>query len=412
MILALLLAAATGSLDAPSSWTQMRLAGSNNAVVRGSLQTTWTLKTKGPFSSSPAIAGNTLYVGNNAGELFAIDIPSGKVIWSIRVPNPLMASPIVTGDLVIAGEGNEASTAESTPSHPTIVGSPPSALIAYNRLTGAQVWRSDLQGSGMPMPALIDGILVQHNGGGYLDAFNPLTGARIYARNVHSFASMNQALPLGRGLFASSGVSQNAVFVFRVRDGSTVWQTNLSPIAAGVGDCPAVTDGARLYCDYVMPPSSAIPVQTERHGFFRAYAMDLATGKRVWDVQLDVGVVPKRNESAIPLALGGTVFMGSSISHDVHAIDTSNGSVRWRMHAHGAVKGGIVEYDNVLYFGDYAGYLWAVNASNGSVAGSRYMGAKFNVGSPVLAGQTLIIGAMDGELFAIPLAQIRSSRGR
>jgi outer membrane protein assembly factor BamB len=158
-----------------------------------------------------------------------------------------------------------------------------------------------------------------------------------------------------------------------------------------------------------MPPSSATPVQTERINVFRAYALDAKTGKKLWDVLLQKGMLPKRNEAAIPLLARGTLYMGSSVSPYVHAIDPQTGRIKWRIQTHGPVKGGIVEAGGTLYFGDYGGYLWAINAGNGAVVGVKNMRTAFNVGSPIVAGQTLVIGSRGGTLFALPLASIRSS---
>jgi outer membrane protein assembly factor BamB len=43
----------------------------------------WNSK-KWPMFSSPAIAGNTLYVGSHEGKLFAIDLASQKEAWSFQ----------------------------------------------------------------------------------------------------------------------------------------------------------------------------------------------------------------------------------------------------------------------------------------------------------------------------------------
>ena len=407
-----LILAATGTLLSPNAWTQFRLTPGNNAVVAGSLQTSWTLKTKGAFSSSPVIAGGLLYIGNNAGEMFAIDPLSGKVKWTRRVANPIMSAAVVTGNLAIAGEGNEESPANSTPSHPIHVGDGPNVLLAFDRTNGNIVWKKWLPGSGMPMAAIVDGVLVQHNGGGYVLGVNPLTGASIYSVKVNSIASMSAAVPLSGGRFATSGVDQNAVLLMRAKDGAVLSRTRFADYGSGLGDCPMATDGTRLYCNYVLPPTGAVPMQTERTGILHAYAVTIATGKRAWDVVLEGGQVPKRNEAAIPLLTRGMLYMGSSVAPLLHAIDPARGTIRWRFRAHGPIKGGIVEVKGVLYFGDFAGYLWAVNASNGSVIGARRMHVVFNVGSPVVAGQTLIIGSRDGTLFALPLAWIRAGRDR
>jgi outer membrane protein assembly factor BamB len=401
--------AATVTVDAPSQWTQFRLQDGNNVALAGTLQTTWKKTTGGPFSSSPTISGGVLYVGDNNGVLRAIDPQSGKTLWTYRASNPIMSAPIVYGNAVIVGEGDENSPQGSSPSHPIRVGKPPSALIALDRRTGAVLWKVPLPGSGMPTPAIIDGILVHHNGAGHVMGIDPASGRVLYDRDLHSIASMVAALPMPGARFVTAGVDSNAVWMLNAKDGSVVWKSPLSPIASGIGDCPPVTNGTLIFCNYVMPPTGATPVQTERAAKFRAYAIDARTGKKVWDVVLESGILPQRNESAIPLYADNTVYMGSSLAPAVHALDPQTGNVKWVVHTHGPVKGGIVEAGGTLYFGDLAGYLWAVNASTGAVLGTKNMRTPFNVGSPIVAGQTLIIGSRGGTLAAVPLSAIRGA---
>lgn len=407
--LACVVQAQSGALNAPADWTQFRLQDTNNVAIAGTMQTSWKISTGGAFSSSPAIAGGVLYVGNNSGLLSAIDPQTGRTLWTYRAANPLMSAPIVYQNAVIVGEGDENSPQGASPSHPIRVGKPPSALIALDRHTGKVLWKVALPGSGMPTPAIIGGVLVHHNGAGHVMAIDPRTGHVFYDRDLHSIASMVAAVPMANGFFVTTGVDSNAVWMLNSKDGSVVWQSAFSPTASGIGDCPPVTDGTRIYCNYVMPPSSAVPIQTERQATFRAYAIDAVNGKRLWDTPLDTGVLPKRNESAIPLLADGTLYMGSSLSPTIHAIDPATGAVKWVMRTHGPVKGGIVDAGGTLYFGDLAGYVWAVKASNGSVVGVKNMHTPFNVASPIVAGQTLIIGSRGGTLAAVPLASIRSA---
>ncbi len=168
----------------------------------------------------------------------------------------------------------------------------------------------------------------------------------------------------------------------------------------------------RIYCDYAIPPSAAVPIQTERRAVTRFYALDARTGKRAWDVALDDGTLPIRNEAAIPLVLGSTVYVGSSVSPLFHALDSRTGRMKWRASTHGPVKGGVVAVDGTLYFGDLGGYLWALDAASGKVVGVKNMHTPFNVGSPIAAGRTLIIGSRGGTLQAVPLARIRSAHDR
>jgi outer membrane protein assembly factor BamB len=399
-------------LVTPSAWTQFRLHNDNNAVLPGRLSVSWHITTDGGFSSSPTVADGTLYIGNNAGQLFAVDPMSGKIKWTYKVSNPLMSAPIVYGPAVIVGEGDESSPNGSSPSHPIRVGDPPSALIALDRQSGALLWRTALQGSGMPTPAIIGGILLHHNGAGTLLALDPASGRTLYARKLRSIASMSAIVPIGGDAFITAGVDTNAVWAMHAKDGSLIWRSLFSPVASGMGDCPSATDSTRAYCTYVAPPTSATPVQTERSAQLRAYAVDLKSGKRVWDVPLERGQLPKRNEAAIPLLAQNAVFLGSSVSGIMHALDPSSGQMKWHVTTHGPVKGGIVDVGGILYFGDLGGYLWALNGSNGHAVGVKNVRTPFNVGSPTVVGNTLFIGSRGGTLMAVPLSVIRASHDK
>ncbi|HKU66898.1 MAG TPA: PQQ-binding-like beta-propeller repeat protein [Candidatus Baltobacteraceae bacterium] len=405
-----IVSASTVAVNSPSDWMQFRLQNSNNVAMNGTLETSWHIVTGGPFSSSPTLAGGVLYIGDNSGLLSAIDPKTGKTLWRYQASNPIMSAPIVYRNAVIVGEGDENSPQGSSPSHPIRVGKPPSALIALDRSSGALLWKVPLPGSGMPTPAIIDGVLVHHNGAGHVLGIDPQTGRVRYDRNLHSIASMVAALPMPGERFVTTGIDANAVWMLRAKDGSVVWESRFPDYSSGIGDCPPVTDGSRIYCNYVMPPTSVTPVQTERNANFRAFALDAKTGKKVWDTFLESGILPQRNEAAIPLLANGTLYMGSSLSPTMHAIDPKTGALKWRITTHGPVKGGIVNAGGTLYFGDLGGYLWAVNANTGVVVGVKNMHSSFNVGSPIIAGQTLIIGSKGGSVVALPLATIRSGR--
>ncbi|MGA8576755.1 MAG: PQQ-binding-like beta-propeller repeat protein [Candidatus Cybelea sp.] len=390
------------------AWTQFRMGPQNNAVLAGTLQTTWRIETGGQISASPTIVDGTLYIGNNSGALYALDAGSGEILWKAHVTNPLMSAPLVYGDVVIVGEGDPTSRT-SSPSEPVSVGQGPSALIAFDRANGNIRWQVPLSGSAMPTPAIIDGVLVNHDGAGWINGIDPLTGARRYSRWIGSMASMTAALPVGDGDFVTTGVGKNAVWRLHADGGSTVWQTPFSRGASGIGDCPPVSDGNRVYCDYVSPVWPDMVTVIGDLAVERVYALRVGDGALIWDTALETGALPERNEAAVPLFADGKLYLGSAIAPYVHALDAASGALVWEAPTRGAVKGGIVDVDGVVYFGDLGGYLWAFDAKTGRMVGDKLMHTPFNVGSPIVDGATLIIGSDSGSVIAVPLAAIRSS---
>jgi outer membrane protein assembly factor BamB len=389
-------------------WTQFRMGPQNNAVVDGTLEASWRIETGGQISASPTFADGTLYLGNNNGSLYAIDAASGRVFWIARVPNSLMSAPLIYNDVIIVGEGDPTSRT-STPSEPVMVGEGPSALIGFDRATGDVRWQTSLSGSAMPTPAIIGGILINHDGAGWINGLDPSTGDKRYQRWIGSMASMSAILPIGDGDFVTTGVGSNAAWRLRANGAAIVWRSLFARGASGIGDCPPVTDGRRVYCDYVAPVLPDAFTVIGNLAVERAYALDASTGALLWDVALESGSLPVRNEAAIPLLADGKLFLGSAIAPWMHAIDTKTGLLTWEAHVRGAVKGGIVDVDGTIYFGDLGGYLWALDAKTGRVIGDKQMHAPFNVGSPTVVGQTLVIGSDSGSIIAIPLSQIRGA---
>ena len=390
------------------AWSQFRMGPQNNAVIGGGMHASWRTETGGQISASPTLAEGTLYIGNNNGSLYALDAQTGQIRWKAHVPNPLMSAPLIYGDLVIVGEGDPTSRT-SSPSEPVMVGQGPSALIAFDRATGAMRWQTLLAGSAMPTPAIIEGVLVHHDGAGWINGLDPATGEKKYARSIGSMASMTAMLPVGNGDFVTLGVGSNAAWRLHADDGALIWRSPFSKGASGIGDCPPVTDGARVFCDYVSPVFPDTSTVIGNLTVQRVYALDVTSGAPLWDVALESGPLPIRNEAAIPLLADGLLYLGSAITPWMHALDATSGMLVWESPTKGAVKGGIVDVDGVVYFGDLGGYLWALDAKTGRVHGDKLMHTPFNVGSPIVVGKTLVIGSDSGAVIAVPLDDIRNS---
>jgi outer membrane protein assembly factor BamB len=63
----------------------------------------WTFATRGRVESSPAIAGERVYVGSNDGRLYVLDLKTGAKLWEFHAGAPLSASPAISSGRLVIG---------------------------------------------------------------------------------------------------------------------------------------------------------------------------------------------------------------------------------------------------------------------------------------------------------------------
>jgi outer membrane protein assembly factor BamB len=68
-----------------------------------------------------------------------------------------------------------------------------------------------------------------------------------------------------------------------------------------------------------------------------------------------------------PVVAGKTIFIGSMVTDSVTAYETETGRRKWRFYADGPVRFAPVVYKDKLYFACDDGYLYCLNARNGSL---------------------------------------------
>ena len=68
---------------------------------------TWIYETDGfPFSSSPAVDENHVYIGSKDKHLHAVDVTSGKPAWKFRTGGPVESSPLAFDDAIVFGSND------------------------------------------------------------------------------------------------------------------------------------------------------------------------------------------------------------------------------------------------------------------------------------------------------------------
>jgi outer membrane protein assembly factor BamB len=400
--------------DRETSWRQFRLGDGLNVVVADPKiprEFAWRVATGG-ISSSPTVMGSTLLVSCNDHHLYAIDLATGAVRWRYHAENEVMSQPAYANGLVYVGIGNNAPTVIDVP-YFEVAGSGMNKLEAIDASDGIEQWWSGLAGTGMPSQAIVYDEVVAVDGAGTVLAVDPRTGAYRWHDRLPSVFAMSSVVADKEGRIYLSGNDLDAVYALRSRDGALLWTHHFNPDDGSIGDDPLASSGSVLvgmYLEPLAPGPYGAPVTMGSRVSEHMYALDKRTGRLVWDSPLPGvrGTVGRTNESAIALIYGGHVFVGSAFSPIVTALDM-RGRITWQRRVSGVVGGGIAALDGVLYFGDSAGHLWALDARSGHPIGSLATDMRFYVGSPIIVNDTLVMGG-HSDTIAVPLADIRGSQ--
>ncbi|HZY98165.1 MAG TPA: PQQ-binding-like beta-propeller repeat protein, partial [Candidatus Baltobacteraceae bacterium] len=224
--------------------------------------------------------------------------------------------------------------------------------------------------------------------------------------------SMSQILDGADGRIYLAASYPNGVFALDPTNGTVLWRHLFATYDGAFSDCPLAFDGKTLYAMYVR---QIRPMQLAFRPYLRpavqhVYAI-AKNGTVRWDIKLPNvrGIIPAKNEAAIPLIYAGTLYVGSGLAPVLTALDPGTGKVRWQARLRGIMQSGMSAVNGVIYLADSAGYLWAIDARTGLTIGSVKTDMRVNVASPIILNESLVIGSRNGVVAAVPLRAIRES---
>ena len=145
--------------------------------------------------------------------------------------------------------------------------------------------------------------------------------------------------------------------------------------ASGLVECLSLDLGKRLWSFQTGATVYSTPIISGSRVVFgssdsKIYCLDIRTGKVLWDVKTGAPVV------AVPAIDGGVVYIGGS-NGKFRAIDLESGRVKWEFNGVGAfVETKPLLYRGKVIFGAWDTYLYALNATDGSLAWKWSNGSK------------------------------------
>lgn len=353
----------------------------------------WQQKLGAAVYAPAEVRDGTVYVGTTGGMFYAVGLKDGRFVWGFNAGRPVHGGALATDEHVYFVCDN-------------------GYLFKLERRTGKEVWRYDLgdarvtrilthqvvDNSGdfdfdstSPRPLLVDDTLYVGSGDGSLHAVAAATGQRVW-RFEGKGKARTDAVPDGaRVVYATT---DGTVYSIDRATGKEVWHKETR---ASVTSPPTVM-GGRL-------------VVGNRGGLLAA--LDAATGAVLWRLVFWGSAV---ESTAVPVE-GGLFYIGSSDMRRVSLIDSKDGRVVSRTDVYGWAWPRPAVTDTHVYASAvgmspyqmrHLGSLSAIDRRTGKITWRwpmpEWPGSLLNgfIAPPVIDGRTLLVGGLDGTLYAFP----------
>jgi outer membrane protein assembly factor BamB len=204
-------------------------------------------KTIGPSETSPLIDGDSLYVGDWNGWVWALDARSGKTLWKFKTGAQVKGGAALSGNRLY-------------------VGSYDGKVYCLNAHTGKLIWRSSGQGRLLgssrfySTPTLAYGRVYIGSTDGKVYSFGATTGKRIWSHGTGNYVYASPAVWNG---LVFAGSYSKSFYAFDAATGDVRWRFKANGKISG---SPTVIDDIVYFATLEN----------------RTYALNARTGKQVW----------------------------------------------------------------------------------------------------------------------------------
>jgi len=402
---------------------------SNAAGVPAAPALKWKVKTDAPVASSPIVADGTLFIGSNDGNVYALDVATGAQRWKTKTGGRVASSAAVANGRVF-------------------IESYDSQLYALDAATGDVRWKFKTDGERrftakhlhgaepaaelmadpfdfyLSSPAVQNGVVYFGSGDGNIYAVDAAAGTLEWKFKTGDVVHASPTLA-GGTLFIGSWDSY--FYALDAASGREKWRFKTG-------------EDHTIYNQVGIQSSAVVANGVVYFGCrdSKLYALDASTGKERWSFSNKGSWV-----IATPIVSGGTLYFSTSDSGMFHAVEAASGKPIYSLKFTWPSFSSPTIAHDVLYIGTHAGKLLAVDLKARKPAwefvtdGVRENGARYikpdgtpnyeaafgrffhddmvigvdrmmSIGavlsSPVVVGDMVLFGSMDGNVYALTSA--------
>lgn len=321
----------------------------------------WHKALRGGIYSTPVTDGKNLYIGDDIGCMYALDLKTGKTRWTFETGMRIVGSPAVSEGVVVFGSANY-------------------NIYGLDAKTGKEIWHITTNQAVMGAATIDNGIAYIGGGDGRMFAIEIHTGELKWSFDELKNYVLTRPLVYNNKLYF--GCWDTHFYALNLADGSLVWKWN-----NGNGN-PKLS------------PASVWPVATEGKIFITApdryfTCLDAETGEQVWRTK------EYKVRETVGLSEDGKTIYSKCMWDTVVAMDatTYEPITRWAVHADFGYEHNPampLEKDGILWVSTKNGLLLGMDAQTGKVLWRHKIGNSIlNTPLPI-SGKECIFTSSEG----------------
>lgn len=346
----------------------------------------WKFQSGDKVLSSPVIEGNTLFVGSEDGNFYALDKQNGKERWRFNTRGRIQSTATVYQQIVFFESGNVFYALDKTTGKELWKYDPGNALWGYkidpydDKRSRAVVYKGAFYvGSSLGMVLALDAETGALKQSFYAEYGSPVRSSSFIANEVLYF-----------------GDWAGQIYAYNLTNGELLWKKRTydkKPYETFGGIASELlVDKGKLYFGARNPELKAIDLQTQENVW--TYA-DSTGGWIIGD----------------PVIENEVLYQGGSDNRKMFAFNAAGGGLKWTFDAQlNIYTKPVVTRAYVIftagngYKPDAPGKLFVLNKADGTLATS-YEIAKGSFSSPAWDGKNVYFGAYDGKVYSLRLKE-------
>jgi outer membrane protein assembly factor BamB len=346
------------------------------------VQPLWSMKIgdgakKNYLRLNPAVVGNTIFVDDYNGDVFAVNTGTGKTIWTVKIKEDLTSGVAATkGKLFVATESGK--------------------VVALSQKNGKILWNTPVSSEILATPVLASNMVLIQSIDGTITALDQNNGQQIwrFQQDVPALILHAASQPTVVGNLAVVGFANGRLAAINIKTGNPTW---MIPVAVAKGS----TDIERMVDIDVNPMvvGNTIYVATYQ-GTVAAFT--LGEGKLLWRHKISsyTGIT----------ADSKNIYISDAKSH-VWAFQEDDGAVLWRQkNLNARMVTGPALLRRYVIVADKEGFMHWLNKSDGKFAARQSLDNSGAIATPIVDGDKVYVYTKNGKLFAFKYVGLMPSR--